>query len=86
MSSGILASPGIANGKALLLQEDEIVLNTNTLSDDQVEAEVARFFNARSKSAAQQETNKQKTPETFGEEKEAIFEGHIMLLGDGELE
>jgi len=44
MISGILASPGIAFGKALLLQEDEIVLNTQSISDDQVEAEVQRFF------------------------------------------
>ncbi|ELB2783557.1 phosphoenolpyruvate-protein phosphotransferase PtsI [Vibrio alginolyticus] len=86
MISGILASPGIAIGKALLLQEDEIVLNTNTISDDQVEAEVQRFFDARNKSAAQLETIKQKALETFGEEKEAIFEGHIMLLEDEELE
>ncbi|MEF1296965.1 phosphoenolpyruvate-protein phosphotransferase PtsI [Vibrio parahaemolyticus] len=71
---------------ALRLQEDEIVLNTNTISDDQVEAEVARFFDARNKSAAQLETIKQKALETFGEEKEAIFEGHIMLLEDEELE
>ncbi|OLQ88560.1 phosphoenolpyruvate--protein phosphotransferase [Vibrio ponticus] len=86
MISGILASPGIAIGKALLLQEDEIVLNTNTISDDQVEAEVQRFFDARNKSSAQLETIKQKALETFGEEKEAIFEGHIMLLEDEELE
>ncbi|KIF51382.1 phosphoenolpyruvate-protein phosphotransferase PtsI [Vibrio owensii] len=86
MISGILASPGIAIGKALLLQEDEIVLNTNTISDDQVEAEVARFFDARNKSSAQLGTIKQKALETFGEEKEAIFEGHIMLLEDEELE
>ena len=86
MISGILASPGIAIGKALLLQEDEIVLNTNTISDDQVEAEVTRFYDARNKSASQLEVIKQKALETFGEEKEAIFEGHIMLLEDEELE
>ncbi|EPG0610037.1 phosphoenolpyruvate-protein phosphotransferase PtsI [Vibrio fluvialis] len=86
MISGILASPGIAIGKALLLQEDEIVLNTNTISDAQVDAEVQRFYNARNKSAAQLEVIKQKALETFGEEKEAIFEGHIMLLEDEELE
>ncbi|MGC9552806.1 phosphoenolpyruvate-protein phosphotransferase PtsI [Vibrio metoecus] len=86
MISGILASPGIAIGKALLLQEDEIVLNTNTISDDQVEAEVERFYTARNKSSAQLEVIKQKALETFGEEKEAIFEGHIMLLEDEELE
>ncbi len=86
MISGILASPGIAIGKALLLQEDEIVLNTQKISDDQVEAEVQRFYDARDKSSTQLESIKQKALETFGEEKEAIFEGHIMLLEDEELE
>ncbi|OED85298.1 phosphoenolpyruvate-protein phosphotransferase PtsI [Vibrio breoganii] len=86
MISGILASPGIAFGKALLLQEDEIVLNTHKISADQVDAEVQRFYDARNKSAAQLEIIKQKALETFGEEKEAIFEGHIMLLEDEELE
>ncbi|WNJ95790.1 phosphoenolpyruvate-protein phosphotransferase PtsI [Vibrio ruber] len=86
MISGILASPGIAIGKALLLQEDEIVLNTNTISDAQVETEVQKFYDARDKSKAQLEVIKQKALETFGEEKEAIFEGHIMLLEDEELE
>ncbi|MBD1575890.1 MULTISPECIES: phosphoenolpyruvate-protein phosphotransferase PtsI [Vibrio] len=86
MISGILASPGIAFGKALLLQEDEIVLNKTPISDDQVEAEVKNFFDARNKSSEQLEGIKQKALETFGEEKEAIFEGHIMLLEDEELE
>ncbi|MGY5583465.1 phosphoenolpyruvate-protein phosphotransferase PtsI [Vibrio cincinnatiensis] len=86
MISGILASPGIAIGKALLLQEDEIVLNTNTIPETQVEAEIQCFYDARKKSAAQLEVIKQKALETFGEEKEAIFEGHIMLLEDEELE
>ncbi|GLO60225.1 phosphoenolpyruvate-protein phosphotransferase [Vibrio sp. MACH09] len=86
MISGILASPGIAFGKALLLQEDEIVLNTHSISDDQIDTEVQRFYDARDKSARQLEVIKQKALETFGEEKEAIFEGHIMLLEDEELE
>lgn len=86
MISGILASPGVAFGKALLLQEDDIVLNTHLISDDQVEAQVKCFYEARDKSAHQLGIIKQKALETFGEEKEAIFEGHIMLLEDEELE
>ena len=38
MISGILASPGIAFGKALLLKEDEIVINQKKIADDQVES------------------------------------------------
>ncbi|ADU70139.1 phosphoenolpyruvate-protein phosphotransferase PtsI [Pantoea sp. At-9b] len=86
MISGILASPGIAFGKALLLKEDEIVINRKKISDDQVEQEVQRFLDGRSKAAIQLEAIKVKAGETFGEEKAAIFEGHIMLLEDEELE
>ncbi|HIF9092440.1 phosphoenolpyruvate-protein phosphotransferase PtsI [Photobacterium damselae] len=86
MISGILASPGIAFGKALLLQEEEIVLNKNPISADQIDNEIQRFFDARKKSADQLEVIKEKARITFGEEKEAIFEGHIMLLEDEELE
>ncbi|RWR00856.1 phosphoenolpyruvate-protein phosphotransferase [[Pantoea] beijingensis] len=86
MISGILASPGIAFGKALLLKEDEIVINRKKISADQVESEIQRFLDGRSKAAEQLEAIKIKAGETFGEEKEAIFEGHIMLLEDEELE
>ncbi|EOT9940536.1 phosphoenolpyruvate-protein phosphotransferase PtsI [Escherichia coli] len=86
MISGILASPGIAFGKALLLKEDEIVIDRKKISADQVDQEVERFLSGRAKASAQLETIKTKAGETFGEEKEAIFEGHIMLLGDEELE
>jgi len=84
MISGILASPGITFAKALLLQEDEISLNTEKVSN--IEHEISRFLDGRAKTSAQLEIVKQKALETFGEEKEAIFEGHIMLLEDEELE
>ncbi|MFD2180298.1 phosphoenolpyruvate-protein phosphotransferase PtsI [Veronia pacifica] len=86
MISGILASPGIAFGKALLLQEDEIVINKNPVPADKLDQEIQRLFDAREKSKLQLEAIKEKARETFGEEKEAIFEGHIMLLEDEELE
>ncbi|MEB6336911.1 phosphoenolpyruvate-protein phosphotransferase PtsI [Serratia rhizosphaerae] len=86
MISGILVSPGIAFGKALLLKEDEIVINRKKISADLVEQEVARFLAGRAKASEQLEAIKTKAGETFGEEKEAIFEGHIMLLEDEELE
>ena len=86
MISGILASPGIAFGKALLLIEDEIVINRKKISDDQVDQEVKRFLDGRAQAAQQLEAIRVKAGETFGEEKAAIFEGHIMLLEDEELE
>lgn len=86
MISGILVSPGIAFGKALLLKEDEIVINRKKISTDHVEQEVSRFLSGRAKASGQLAVIKAKAGETFGEEKEAIFEGHIMLLEDEELE
>ncbi len=86
MISGILASPGIAFGNALLLKEDEIVINRKKISADQVDQEIQRFLAGRGKAASQLEAIKIKAGETFGDEKAAIFEGHIMLLEDEELE
>ncbi|MDR3430464.1 MAG: phosphoenolpyruvate-protein phosphotransferase PtsI [Rouxiella aceris] len=86
MISGILVSPGIAFGKALLLKEDEIVIDRKKISPEKVDQEVERFLSGRAKASAQLETIKTKAGQTFGEEKEAIFEGHIMLLEDEELE
>ncbi|MEG0623938.1 MAG: phosphoenolpyruvate-protein phosphotransferase PtsI [Hafnia sp.] len=86
MISGILVSPGIAFGKALLLKEDEIIINRKKIAAEEVEQEIARFKAGRDKASEQLETIRVKASETFGEEKAAIFEGHIMLLEDEELE
>jgi len=84
MISGILASPGITFAKALLLEEQAITISTRKVRD--VEKEIATFLAGRKKAALQLEAIKKQALETFGEEKEAIFEGHLMLLEDEELE
>lgn len=86
MISGIPASPGIAFGKALLLSEEEVVINKHPIKSSEVDSEIKRFLDAREKSSAQLADIKAMAGATFGEEKEAIFEGHIMLLEDEELE
>lgn len=75
MISGILASPGIAFGKALLLKEDEIVIDRKKISADKVDQEVERFLNGRTKASAQLEVIKTKAGETFGEEKKPSSKG-----------
>ncbi|MCR3755365.1 MAG: PTS enzyme I [Sodalis sp. Psp] len=85
MISGILASPGISFGKALLLKEDEIVINWKKITVAQVEQEIKRFLVGRARAFSQMEAIKTRASNTFGKEKEAIFEGHIMLLEDEEL-
>lgn len=86
MITGIAASPGVVFGKALVLKEEPIVLNTQKITADQIEAEKAKFFAGREKAAAQLTAIKEKARGTLGEEKEAIFEGHLMILEDEELE
>ncbi|KMK52477.1 phosphoenolpyruvate-protein phosphotransferase [[Actinobacillus] muris] len=86
MITGIAASPGIVFGKALVLKEEPIVLNTQKITADQIETEKAKFFAGREKAAAQLTAIKEKARRTLGEEKEAIFEGHLMILEDEELE
>ncbi|HDL6072312.1 TPA: phosphoenolpyruvate-protein phosphotransferase PtsI [Mannheimia haemolytica] len=86
MITGIAASPGAVFGKALVLKEEPIVLNTRKITESEVEAEKAKFFTGREKAAAQLTAIKEKARRTLGEEKEAIFEGHLMILEDEELE
>lgn len=86
MISGILVSPGFAFGNALLLKEDEIVISRKKITAEDVEQEIERFLSGRAKASAQLEAIKTKAGATLGAEKEAIFEGHIMLLEDEEFE
>lgn len=86
MITGIPASPGIVFGKALVLKEEKIVLDTQKISEEQVEAEVARFYAGREAAVEQLNSIHQRALKSLGEEKAAIFEGHLMILEDEELE
>jgi phosphotransferase system enzyme I (PtsI) len=86
MISGILVSPGIAFGKALILKDEQVVINTRKISSDKIEQEIVRFKTGRDKASEQLNAIMAKASETLGEEKAAIFEGHIMLLEDEDLE
>ncbi|MBK4775497.1 phosphoenolpyruvate--protein phosphotransferase [Candidatus Pantoea edessiphila] len=86
MISGIVVSPGIAFGKAILLKEHDIIINYKKISKDKIHQEVQKFLNSRSKTEKQLETIMINTHKSFGEDKSAIFEGHIMMLKDEELE
>jgi phosphotransferase system enzyme I (PtsI) len=86
MITGIAASPGAVFGKALVLKEEPIVLNTHKISEADVDAEKAKFFAGREKAAAQLNAIREKAERDLGSEKAAIFEGHLMILEDEELE
>ncbi|QCI24175.1 phosphoenolpyruvate-protein phosphotransferase PtsI [Buchnera aphidicola (Muscaphis stroyani)] len=86
MISGILASPGIVFGPAFLLKEEKIIIQKKTITVEQIESEIKKFFDSRNQSIQQLTEIKIKTGEKFGKKQESIFEGHIMLLEDEELE
>ena len=86
MITGIPASPGIVFGKALVLKEEKIVLDFQKISEDKVDAEVARFYAGREAAVEQLNSIHQRALKSLGEEKAAIFEGHLMILEDEELE
>ncbi|OOF38680.1 phosphoenolpyruvate--protein phosphotransferase [Rodentibacter mrazii] len=86
MISGIPASPGIVFGKALVLKEEKIVLDTTKITDEQIDAEIARFYEGRSAAIEQLNSIRDRAFASLGEEKAAIFEGHLMILEDEELE
>ncbi|WP_104884500.1 phosphoenolpyruvate-protein phosphotransferase PtsI [Pasteurella multocida] len=86
MISGIPASPGIVFGKALVLKEEKIVLDMQKISESQIDSEIARFYQGRNAAVEQLSAIRDRAAKTLGEEKAAIFEGHLMILEDEELE
>ncbi|WMY96667.1 MAG: phosphoenolpyruvate-protein phosphotransferase PtsI [Arsenophonus sp.] len=86
MILGISVSPGIAFGKALILKEELIVYNQKKITDNQINNEINRFIIGRKKAVQQLKNIKKITEKKIGEEKAEIFEGHIILLEDEELE
>ncbi|XBC43375.1 MAG: phosphoenolpyruvate-protein phosphotransferase PtsI [Buchnera aphidicola (Meitanaphis flavogallis)] len=86
MISGILVSPGIAFGNALLLVEEKIIINQNAIQHDEVKQEIKKFIHGKSKTIDQLQIIKLQVAKNFKNGKEDIFEGHIMLVEDEELE
>ncbi|OQM34512.1 phosphoenolpyruvate--protein phosphotransferase [bacterium endosymbiont of Pedicinus badii] len=86
MISGILASPGISFGKALLLKEKKISFKKKYIKKEDIEGEIKRFFIAREKSCIQISKIRDRIKKFFGKEKSEIFDSHILLLQDEELE
>ncbi|QJC37505.1 phosphoenolpyruvate-protein phosphotransferase PtsI [Enterobacteriaceae endosymbiont of Donacia thalassina] len=85
MISGILASPGISFGKAFLLKKDNIIINRNKITDNQINIEINKFLNSQKKSIKQIEKIKEKLLQDLNSEKELILDGHILFLEDEEM-
>ena len=80
---GIEASPGIAIGKIFLYQENGLVIDEKKKCDSDCEKE--RLLSGREKAKEQLLRIREKTAQKLGEDKAAIFDGHITLLEDEDL-
>ncbi|MCD7906943.1 MAG: phosphoenolpyruvate--protein phosphotransferase [Clostridium sp.] len=88
MKKGTGASSGIGIGKAVIVEEAELVIKRETVVD--VEAELGRFKGALEQSVKDTEVLAADLATRVGEKEAEILQGHIMLLSDpmltGEIE
>ncbi|WP_040204701.1 phosphoenolpyruvate--protein phosphotransferase [Neobacillus jeddahensis] len=80
---GIAASNGIAIAKAYRLVEPNLSFEKATIDD--AAAEVARFRQAMEKSKSELEAIRDRAKVDLGADKAAIFEAHLLVLSDPEL-
>ena len=83
--TGIGASEGVSIGKVLLFIEEEMVIPEVKTADSTVESELTKLDEGLKKSKTQLIAIREKVKEKMGEDKAAIFDGHIMLLEDEDL-
>lgn len=79
---GIGASPGIAIGKALVLEHKEMVIERKTGAD--VDLEIKKLNEAVEASKRELEAVKEKVKNEVGEEESEIFGAHLLVLEDPE--
>ena len=83
--TGIGASEGVSIGKVLLFVEGNMVIPQEIDANSTIEGELAKLENGLKKSKTQLIAIREKVKEKMGEDKAAIFDGHIMLLEDEDL-
>jgi len=83
---GIPASPGIVIGKAFVYKQQELVIFQEEISEKAIESEIGRFLTGRALTEKQLQQVHQKAVQNLGEEQAEIFEGHIEILLDEDLE
>ena len=83
--TGIGASEGVAIGKVLLFTEEEMIIPEVKDENSTIEAELTKLEDGLKKSKTQLIAIREKVKEKMGEDKAAIFDGHIMLLEDEDL-
>ena len=83
MYKGTGASPGIALGKALVIEHSELNIEKKTIEN--VDAEVEKLNAAVEESKKELEQVKERAKVELGEHEAEIFEAHLLVLQDPEL-
>src|ERR1043166_2714953 len=79
---GIGVSPGIAIGKAVIIEKREASVYRVPIRDEEVEDEVGRFNSALEKTRDELLDLKHKVSRSMGDEYAQIFEAHAMIVTD----
>jgi len=82
MPEGIAASPGIAIGKAYVLEKETFSILEYQMKEEEVEKEVERFKEAVRQSKNELERIREKVKKKIGEKEAYIFQAHIYMLED----
>ncbi len=83
MYKGTGASPGIALGKALVIEHSELVIEKKTI--DNIDIEIQKLQDAVRVSKEELIKIKEKALSELGEHEAQIFEAHLLVLEDPEL-
>jgi phosphoenolpyruvate-protein phosphotransferase (PTS system enzyme I) len=79
---GIGVSPGIAIGRALIIEKRVASVYRVPVSDSEIPGEVTRFFESLEKTRDELLELKQKVARSMGDEYASIFEAHAMMVSD----
>ncbi|MFH1619377.1 MAG: phosphoenolpyruvate--protein phosphotransferase [bacterium] len=79
---GIPASPGIAIGKAYVLEDEEIVVERREIPRDKIRAEVKRFRQALEKTQVDLDAAKAKVLHMLGKQHAKLIDTHRLILKD----
>ena len=82
MPEGIAASPGIAIGRAYVLEKEKFSILEYQIKKEEVEKEVERFKEAVRQSKKELEKIKERVRKKIGEKEAYIFQAHLYMLED----
>ncbi len=79
---GIAASPGIAVGKAFLLDSEELSIPRRSIKESEIPKEITRFEDALTRTRAEILNIRDKITDEIGKDHGDIFNAHLLVIED----